>query len=157
MGHGGTILIPRSPHGEVLSFFFHWLLHGLLDPRTFGRTPWLGDQSNAKPLPKHRTIQHRNTQTHIHAPSRIRTCDLNVQALVDSEVLSYICEITYVAFLVRLTSCYEALLHSVLQNALTCERTVTAADRTQLRRANKTNKSLKSDFKKLALRRLVYC
>jgi hypothetical protein len=35
-------------------------------------------------LPKHRTTQHRNTQTHIHAPSRIRTCDLNVQAVVDS-------------------------------------------------------------------------
>jgi hypothetical protein len=37
-------------------FFFNWLLqslrtltflNGLLDPQTFGRTPWLGDQSNA--------------------------------------------------------------------------------------------------------------
>jgi hypothetical protein len=30
-------------------------LNGLLDPQTFGRTPWLGDQSNMRPLPKHRT------------------------------------------------------------------------------------------------------
>jgi hypothetical protein len=27
-------------------------LNGLLDPQTFGRTPWFGDQSNARPLPK---------------------------------------------------------------------------------------------------------
>jgi hypothetical protein len=62
-------------------------LNGLLDPQTFCRTPWLGDQSNSRPLPKPRTTQHRNTQTHIHAPSRIRTCDLDVQALVDSTCL----------------------------------------------------------------------
>jgi hypothetical protein len=36
-------------------------LNGLLDTQTFGKTPWLGDQSNARPLPKHRTTQHRNT------------------------------------------------------------------------------------------------
>jgi hypothetical protein len=59
-------------------------LNGLLDPQTFGRTHWLGDQSNTRPLPTHRTTQHRNTQTHIHAPSRIRTCDLNVQTVVDN-------------------------------------------------------------------------
>jgi hypothetical protein len=62
-------------------------LNGLLNPQTFGRTPWLGDQSNTRPLPKHRTTQHRNTQTHIHAPGRIRTCDLNVQVVVDSTCL----------------------------------------------------------------------
>jgi hypothetical protein len=62
-------------------------LNGLLDPQTFGRTPWLGDQSNARHLPTHRTTQHRNTQTHIHAPSRIRTWDLNVQAVEDSTCL----------------------------------------------------------------------
>jgi hypothetical protein len=27
-------------------------LNGLLDPQTFGRTPWLGDQSNTRPEPK---------------------------------------------------------------------------------------------------------
>jgi hypothetical protein len=26
-------------------------LNGLLDPQAFGRTPWLGDQSNTRPLP----------------------------------------------------------------------------------------------------------
>jgi hypothetical protein len=62
-------------------------LNGLLDPQTFGRTPLLGDQSNTRPLPKHRTTQHRNTQTYIHAPSMIRICDLNVQAAVDSTCL----------------------------------------------------------------------
>jgi hypothetical protein len=36
-------------------------LNRLLDPQTFGRTPWLGDQSNTRPLPTHRTTQHRNT------------------------------------------------------------------------------------------------
>jgi hypothetical protein len=82
---------------RILFFFFSTgfyspyrtlaFLNGLLDPQTFGRTPWLGDQSNARPLPKHRTTQHRETQTHIHAPSRIRTCDLNVQAVVDSTCL----------------------------------------------------------------------
>jgi hypothetical protein len=70
-----------SPY-QTLAFF-----SGLLDPQTFGRTPWLGDQSKARPLPTHRTAQHTNTQTHIHAPSRIRTCDLNVQAVVDSTCL----------------------------------------------------------------------
>jgi hypothetical protein len=63
------------------------LINGLLDPQTFGRTPWFGDQSNARPLPKHRITQHRNTQTHIHALSRIRICNLNVQAVVDSTYL----------------------------------------------------------------------
>jgi hypothetical protein len=38
-------------------------LNGLLDPQTFGRTPWLGDQSNTRPLPTHRTTQHGNTHT----------------------------------------------------------------------------------------------
>jgi hypothetical protein len=69
-----------SPY-RTLSF-----LNGLLDPQTFGRTPWLGDQSNARHLPKH-----RNRQTHIHAPSRFRTCNLNVQAVVDSTCLRQLC------------------------------------------------------------------
>jgi hypothetical protein len=58
-------------------------LNGLLDPQTFGRTPWLGDQSNTRPLPKHRTTQHRNTHTHIHALSRVRNCYLNTQVVVE--------------------------------------------------------------------------
>jgi len=66
-----------SPYLRTLAF-----LNGLLDPHTFGRTPWLGDQSNARHLPKHRTTKHRNTPTHIYAQSSIRTCELNVQAVV---------------------------------------------------------------------------
>jgi hypothetical protein len=38
-------------------------LNGLLDPQTFGRTPWLGDQSNTRPLLKHRTTQ-KHADTH---------------------------------------------------------------------------------------------
>jgi hypothetical protein len=62
-------------------------LNGLLNPQTFSRSPWLGDQSNTRPLPKHRTTQHRNMQTHIHALSRFGTCNLNVQAVIDSTCL----------------------------------------------------------------------
>jgi hypothetical protein len=36
-----------------------------------------------RPLPTHRTTQHRETQTHINAPRRIRTCDPNVRAAED--------------------------------------------------------------------------
>jgi hypothetical protein len=76
------LLDPRSFGRTPLAF-----LNGLLDPQSFGRTPWLGDQSNTRPLPKHRTTQHRNTQTQIHAPTRIRTCHLSVQAVVDGTCL----------------------------------------------------------------------
>jgi len=47
----------------------------------------MGDQPDARPLPTHRTTQHREMQTHIHAPSRIWTCDLNIQATEDSTCL----------------------------------------------------------------------
>jgi hypothetical protein len=40
-----------------------------------------------RPLPTHRKTQHRQTQTHIHAPSKIRTCDPNVRAAEDSTCL----------------------------------------------------------------------
>jgi hypothetical protein len=70
-----------SPY-QTLTF-----LNGLLDPQTFGRAPWLVDRSNTRPLLTHGTTQHRNTQTHIHAPSRFRTCDLNAQAVIDSTCL----------------------------------------------------------------------
>jgi hypothetical protein len=36
-------------------------LNGFLDPQIFGRTPWLRDQPDARPLPTHKTTQHRNT------------------------------------------------------------------------------------------------
>jgi hypothetical protein len=76
-----------SPTGFCSPYRTLAFLNGLLEPQTFGRTTWLGDQSNTRSLPKHRTTQHRNTQTYIHAPSRIRTCDLNIQAVVDSTCL----------------------------------------------------------------------
>jgi len=38
-------------------------------------------------LPTHRTTQHRETPTHIHAPSRIRTCDHKIRATENSTCL----------------------------------------------------------------------
>jgi hypothetical protein len=46
-------------------------LNGFLDPQTFGRTPLLGDQSKARPVPTHRTTQHRNTHTHLLIKTKI--------------------------------------------------------------------------------------
>jgi hypothetical protein len=46
-----------------------------------------GGISPAQGLYLHRTTQHRKTQTHIHAPNRIRTCDPNVRAAEDSRCL----------------------------------------------------------------------
>jgi hypothetical protein len=67
-----TVLI--GPWPSLMDFSIHRHLVGLLG---WGISPTQG-------LYLHRTTQHRNTQTHIHAPSRIRTCDLNVQGVVDS-------------------------------------------------------------------------
>jgi hypothetical protein len=39
----------------------------------------------------HRTTQHRKTQTHIHAPSRIQTCDPSVRAAENSTCLRPLC------------------------------------------------------------------
>jgi hypothetical protein len=51
---------------------------------TVGRTPWMGDRPEARPLLTHRTTQHRETQTHIHASSGIQTHDPSVRAVEDS-------------------------------------------------------------------------
>jgi hypothetical protein len=61
--------------------FYLWIYE------TIGRTPWTGDRPDTRPLPTYRTTQHRETQTHIHAPSRIRTCNLNIRATEDSTCL----------------------------------------------------------------------
>jgi hypothetical protein len=45
-----------------------------------------GGQSSAKASTYTQDDKHRETQTHIHAPSRIRTCDLNVRATGGSTV-----------------------------------------------------------------------
>jgi hypothetical protein len=46
-----------------------------------------GGISPAQGLSLHRTTQHRKTQTNIHVPSRIRTCDPNFRAAEDSTCL----------------------------------------------------------------------
>jgi hypothetical protein len=61
--------------------FYLWIYE------TIGRTPWKGNRPDARLLPTHRTTQHRETQTHIHAPSRIRTWDLNIWATEDCTCL----------------------------------------------------------------------
>jgi len=51
---------------------------------TVGRTPCTGDRPDARPLPMHRTTQHRKTRAHIHASSGIRTHDPSVPAVINS-------------------------------------------------------------------------
>jgi hypothetical protein len=72
-------------HSTVLQLFVEpW---PLLQFRKFfytgGRTPWTSDQPIARPLPKHRTTQHR-INTHIHALSGIRTHDSSARASEDN-------------------------------------------------------------------------
>jgi hypothetical protein len=50
---------------------------------TVGRTPWMGDRPDARPLPTYRTTQHRKMRTHVHASSGIRIHDPSVRAASD--------------------------------------------------------------------------
>jgi hypothetical protein len=52
-----------------------------------GRTPWTGDEPNARPIPTQRTTQHRKTLTHIRASSGIRTHDPCVRTAENSTCL----------------------------------------------------------------------
>jgi hypothetical protein len=54
---------------------------------TVGRTPWTGDQPDARPLHTHRTTQRRKMRTYIHASSGVRTHDPSVRAAEDSTYL----------------------------------------------------------------------
>jgi hypothetical protein len=67
---------------ELISQFF--------DHFTDGRTPWMGDQLIARPLPKHGTTQTQNKLIHtsnIHALCGIRSHDLGFRASKDSTCL----------------------------------------------------------------------
>jgi len=50
----------------------------------FGRTPWTGDQSNARPVPTQESTTQKNADTLIHASSWIRTHDPSVRAAENS-------------------------------------------------------------------------
>jgi hypothetical protein len=54
---------------------------------TVGRTPWIGEWPNARPLPTYGTTQHRKMWTHIHAWSGNQTHDSSIQATKDSTCL----------------------------------------------------------------------
>jgi hypothetical protein len=69
--------VPRPPR---LLFQFLGSIRHLVGLLSGGISPVQG-------LYLHRTTQHRNTQTHIHAPRRIRTCDPNVRAAEESTCL----------------------------------------------------------------------
>jgi hypothetical protein len=69
-----TVLIVPWP--SLMDFSIHRHFVGFLG---WGISPTQGIYRNR--------TQHRNTQTHVHAPSRTRTCYLNVQAVVDSTSL----------------------------------------------------------------------
>jgi hypothetical protein len=55
--------------------------------RTFGRTPWTGDQPDARPLPTQDNTTQKNADTHIHASSGIRNHDPSFRAVEDSTCL----------------------------------------------------------------------
>jgi len=61
--------------------------------RIFGRTPWMGDQPDARPIPTQDNRTHRKTQTHththFHAPRGIRTHNPSVRAAEDSTCLRH--------------------------------------------------------------------
>jgi hypothetical protein len=54
---------------------------------TVRRTPWTGDRPDARPLPTHRSTQHRKMRTHIHASSEIRAHGPSFRAAEDSACL----------------------------------------------------------------------
>jgi hypothetical protein len=66
------------------------LIYQFLDHFTDNRTPWMGDQLIARPLPKHRTTQTQNKRIHtpnIHDLCGIQTYYLGFQASEDSACL----------------------------------------------------------------------
>jgi hypothetical protein len=58
-----------------------------MNVRTFGRTPWTGDQPDARPLPTQDNTTKKNAETHIHAPIGIRTHNPSVPTAEDSTCL----------------------------------------------------------------------
>jgi hypothetical protein len=66
-----------------------WLLFQFLNLYKVGRTPWMGDQPVARPMPTHRKYEHRINAHNpdIHALSGIQTHDLSVRASEDSSCL----------------------------------------------------------------------
>jgi len=54
---------------------------------TFGRTPWTGDQPDARHLPIQDSITQKNKDTHIHTPSGIRTHYPTVRAVEENTCL----------------------------------------------------------------------
>jgi hypothetical protein len=51
---------------------------------TFDRTPWTGDQPDARPPPTQDNTTQKNADTHIHTSSGIRTHDPSVRAVEDN-------------------------------------------------------------------------
>jgi hypothetical protein len=98
--------------------FYLWIYE------TIGRTPWMGDRTDTRPLPTHRTTQHRETQAHIHAPSRIRTCDLNIRATEDSTCLRPLIVLFHIQLLCILNLCPSVYFILPDENR-TCSQSVT--------------------------------
>jgi hypothetical protein len=83
--HHHLLLLSRIRPFGLFRFRIYFLK--LMNLWTFGRTPWMGDRLDARPLPTHRTTQHRKTRTLIHASSGIRNQDPSVRAAEDSTCL----------------------------------------------------------------------
>jgi hypothetical protein len=67
-------LSPVAPTLELRASVKRFVSLQFLNPKTVGRTPWMADQPVAKPLPT-------QTQTDVHAMSRVRTHDPSIRAL----------------------------------------------------------------------------
>jgi hypothetical protein len=72
----------------VQPFVGPWQFFRFLILYTVDRTPWMGDQPVARPLPTPRTTQAQNKRTqNIHALSWVRTHDISVRAGEDGSCL----------------------------------------------------------------------
>jgi hypothetical protein len=81
---GLCFLFSVAPTLEDRTSLKRFVLFRFLNPKTVGRTHWMGDQPVARTLP----IQTQNKlQTNIHALSRIRTHDPSVRTGEDSSCL----------------------------------------------------------------------
>jgi hypothetical protein len=80
--HGQTVPTPTL-YGSIVLSLDRGRFFTFLSLYTVGRTAWTSDQTVARPLPIHRTTQHR-INAHRHALSEIRTHDPSVRTSEDN-------------------------------------------------------------------------
>jgi hypothetical protein len=83
--------VTRHTIMALQSFIGPWPLYHFHNIYRVGRTPWIGNQPDARALPTHRTTQTQNKHTDIRALSGIRTRDSSVRVGEDSSCLRTRC------------------------------------------------------------------